>query len=214
MSINVAIVDDDELIRDSLKLILELDDEIIVAGTCINGDEAYDLCAKTSVDVVLMDIRMPICDGIAGTKKIKKAFPNVKVLVLTTFQDDEYIMQALKNGASGYLLKNTPSATIREYIKMVYEGALLIHPQIAPKVTEMLKTDTKKDMSKYKLTDREIQIIQLISQGYSNHEIVGKLFLSESTVKNYVSAILTKLNLRDRTQIAVFYLNGARHMTK
>lgn len=206
MPIKVVIADDDELIRDSLKLILELDDEIIVIGTCIDGNAAYDICAKESVDVVLMDIRMSGCDGIAGTKKIKNAFPEVKVLVLTTFQDDEYISQALKNGASGYLLKNTPSASIREYIKLVYKGVLLIHPEIAPRVTEMLKADTKKDLSKYNLTDREIEIIQLISEGYSNHEIVEKLFLSESTVKNYVSAILAKLNLRDRTQIAVFYL--------
>lgn len=206
MPIKVVIADDDELIRDSLKLILELDDEIIVVGTCIDGDAAYDICTKESIDVILMDIRMSGCDGIAGTKKIKNAFPEVKVLVLTTFQDDEYISQALKNGASGYLLKNTPSASIREYIKLVYKGILLIHPEIAPRVTEMLKADTKKDLSKYNLTDREIEIIQLISEGYSNHEIVEKLFLSESTVKNYVSAILAKLNLRDRTQIAVFYL--------
>lgn len=206
MPIKVVIADDDELIRDSLKLILELDEEIIIAGTCTDGNAAYDICAKESVDVVLMDIRMSGCDGIVGTKKIKNAFPEVKILVLTTFQDDEYISQALKNGASGYLLKNTPSASIREYIKLVYKGMLLIHPEIALKVTEMLKSDSKKDLSKYGLTDREIQIIQLISEGCSNHEIVEKLFLSESTVKNYVSAILAKLNLRDRTQIAVFYL--------
>ena len=206
MPINVVIADDDALIRDSLKLILELDSDIAVVGTCINGDEAYKICSNTSVDVVLMDIRMPVCDGIIGTKKIKNQFPHINILVLTTFQDEEYIMQALKNGASGYILKNTPSATIREYIKIVNKGALLIHPEIAAKLKEMLNVKTEKDLSKYNLTPREIQIIQLISDGYSNTEIVKKLFLSESTIKNYVSTILTKLNLRDRTQVAVFYL--------
>ena len=206
MPINVVIADDDALIRDSLKLILELDSDIAVVGTCINGDEAYKICSMVSVDVVLMDIRMPVCDGIIGTKKIKNQFPHINVLVLTTFQDDEYIMQALKNGASGYILKNTPSSTIREYIKIVNKGALLIHPEIATKLKEMLNVKTEKDLSKYNLTPREIQIIQLISDGYSNTEIVKKLFLSESTIKNYVSTILTKLNLRDRTQVAVFYL--------
>ncbi len=139
-------------------------------------------------------------------KKIKNQFPHINILVLTTFQDDEYIIQALKNGASGYILKNTPSTTIREYIKIVNKGALLIHPEIVSKLTEMLNVNAEKDLSKYNLTPREIQIIQLISDGYSNNEIVKKLFLSESTVKNYVSTILTKLNLRDRTQVAVFYL--------
>ena len=208
MPVNVVIADDDALIRDSLKLILELDSDIAVVGTCINGDEAYKICSMVSVDVVLMDIRMPVCDGIIGTKKIKNQFPHINVLVLTTFQDDEYIMQALKNGASGYILKNTPSSTIREYIKIVNKGALLIHPEIAAKLKEMLNVETEKDLSKYNLTPREIQIIQLISDGYSNTEIVKKLFLSESTIKNYVSTILTKLNLRDRTQVAVFYLKS------
>jgi len=208
MPVNVVIADDDALIRDSLKLILELDSDIAVVGTCINGDEAYKICSMVSVDVVLMDIRMPVCDGIIGTKKIKNQFPHINVLVLTTFQDDEYIMQALKNGASGYILKNTPSSTIREYIKIVNKGALLIHPEIATKLKEMLNVKTEKDLSKYNLTPREIQIIQLISDGYSNTEIVKKLFLSESTIKNYVSTILTKLNLRDRTQVAVFYLKS------
>ncbi len=206
MPINVVIADDDALIRDSLKLILDLDSDIAVVGTCLNGDEAYNLCSTISVDVVLMDIRMPVCDGIIGTKKIKNQFSHINVLVLTTFQDEEYIMQALKNGASGYILKNTPSTTIREYIKIVNKGALLIHPEIAAKLKEMLNVKTEKDLSKYNLTPREIQIIQLISDGYSNTEIVKKLFLSESTIKNYVSTILTKLNLRDRTQVAVFYL--------
>lgn len=206
LPINVLIVDDDALIRDSLKLVLELDKDISVAGTCCNGDEAYRACMANPVDIVLMDIRMPLCDGITGTKKIKETFPNIKVLILTTFQDDEYIIQALKNGASGYMLKNTPSSVIREQIKLVYDGTMLIHPQVAEKLTGMLSNKKEKDLSVYNLTEREIDVIKLISEGYSNQEISEKLFLGESTVKNYVSSILDKLNLRDRTQIAVFYL--------
>lgn len=206
MSIRVIITDDDALIRDSLKMILELDEEIEVVGTCSNGDEAYRLCMEEPVDVILMDIRMPICDGIVGTKKIKEAFPNMHILILTTFQDDEYIYQALKNGAQGYLLKNTPSIKIREQIKLAYNGTMLIHPEVAQKLSGMLYQEKKKDLSDYQLTPREIEIIKLISDGYSNKEIADKLFLGESTVKNYISMILSKLNLRDRTQIAVFYL--------
>lgn len=208
MPIRLIIADDDALIRDSLKMILELDRDIEVVGTCTNGEEAFQLCADKKIDVVLMDIRMPICDGIMGTKKIKEAFPSTKVLILTTFQDDEYIFQALKNGAHGYLLKNTPSTKIKEQIMLVHSGTLLIHSEIAPKLTGMLNNEKEKDLSGYDLTDREIEIVKLISAGYSNKEIASELFLSESTVKNYISSILGKLNLRDRTQIAVFYLKG------
>lgn len=208
MPIHVAIADDDALIRDSLKMILELDEEIEVAGVCINGDEAFKLCMEAKVNVILMDIRMPVCDGIIGTKKIKEAFPDVKILILTTFQDDEYIFQALKNGANGYMLKNTPSAKIKEQIKLVHGGTMLIHPEVARKITGMLNKEKKdeKDLSGYGLTEREVEIIKLISDGQSNKEISEKLFLGESTVKNYISTILDKLSLRDRTQIAVFYL--------
>lgn len=206
MPIRVIIADDDELIRDSLKMILELDPELEVAGTCINGEDAYRLCCMKAVDVVLMDIRMPLCDGISGTKKIKDAFPDTKVLILTTFQDDEYIFQALKNGAHGYMLKNTPSAKIKEQIKLVHGGTMLIHSDVARKLTVMLNKENEKDLSGYELSHREIEIIKLVSEGFSNREIAEKLFLGESTVKNYISAILDKLELRDRTQLAVFYL--------
>jgi DNA-binding NarL/FixJ family response regulator len=208
MAIRVVIADDDALIRDSLKMILEIDSEIEVIGVCSNGDEAYRLCREKTVDVVLMDIRMPVCDGIIGTKKIKEVIPDTKVLILTTFQDEEYIFQALKNGANGYMLKNTPSAKIKEQIKLVHGGTMLIHPEIAPKLSGMLNIGNEKDLSAYELSQREIEIIKLVSAGLSNKEIAEKLFLGESTVKNYISAILDKLNLRDRTQLAVFYLKG------
>jgi DNA-binding NarL/FixJ family response regulator len=206
MAIRVIIADDDALIRESLKMILELDEELEVVGACSNGDEAYKLCCEKQVDVVLMDIRMPLCDGITGTKKIKEACRGTKVLILTTFQDDEFIFQALKNGANGYMLKNTPSAKIKEQIKLVHGGTMLIHPEIAEKLTGMLNKSNEKDLSGYDLSQREIEITKLVSEGFSNREIADRLFLGESTVKNYISGILDKLNLRDRTQLAVFYL--------
>lgn len=208
MTIRVAIVDDDALIRDSLKMILEMDKELEVVGTCSNGDEAFKLCQREGIDVVLMDIRMPVCDGILGTKKIRTAFPQTQVLILTTFPDDEYVFQALKNGAHGYMLKNTPSDKIREQIKLIHGGTMLIHSEIASKLTDMLNKEQErtKDLAEFGLTDRETEIVKLISDGLSNKEIAEKIFLGESTVKNQVSLILDKLNLRDRTQIAVFYL--------
>lgn len=206
MAIRVIIADDDALIRESLKMILELDKEIEVVGTCANGDEAFRFCSDNMVDVVLMDIRMPVCDGILGTKKIKEAHPDIKVLILTTFQDDEFIFQALKNGANGYLLKNTPSAKIKEQIKLAHFGTMLIDPEMAHKLTDMLNNNDGKDLSGYDLSHREIEIIKLVSEGLSNKEIAETLYLGESTVKNYISTILDKLNLRDRTQLAVFYL--------
>lgn len=206
MAIRVLIADDDELIRDSLRMILELDGELEVAGTCSDGDEAFRLCSSDRVDVVLMDIRMPGCDGIQGTRKIKEAFPQIKVLILTTFQDDEYIYQALKYGAHGYMLKNTPSAKIKEQIKLVHGGTMLFHPEVAVKLTGMLNMTNQKDLSGYDLSQREIEIIKLVAEGFSNREISEKLFLGESTIKNYLSSILDKLGLRDRTQLAVFYL--------
>lgn len=210
MTIRIIIVDDDALIRDSLRMILDLDSELEVVGICANGDEAYGLCRERAVDVILMDIRMPVCDGILGTKKIKEAFPNIHILILTTFQDDEYIFQALKHGANGYLLKNTPSEKIREQIKLVHSGTMLIHPEVADKLSDMLQRESTKDLSGLGLTPREMEIIELISDGYSNREIAERLYLGESTVKNYISSILDKLNLRDRTQIAVFYLKGSK----
>lgn len=206
MGIKVLIVDDDALIRDSLKMILELGGEIEIVGLCSNGKEAMQFCCDNVVEVVLMDIRMPICDGIEGTKKIKALYPNIKILILTTFQDDEYIFKALKNGAHGYMLKNTPSIKIKEIIQQVYNGNMMIHADLTHKLTQMLSNDDEKDLTIYGLTDREIEIIKLVSTGLSNKEISEALYLGESTVKNYITIILDKLSLRDRTQLAVFYL--------
>jgi DNA-binding NarL/FixJ family response regulator len=223
--INVLIVDDDPFIRESLHVILDLDPELSVVHVCENGEEAFQYVREhPEIDVVLMDIRMPVCDGVEGTRVIKSLDKAPAVLILTTFDDDEYIVHAIRNGANGYLLKNVPPARIVSGIKTVHEGALLIHSDIARKLAGMIGSpdarrngpvsgkDTEtpagsaKDLSSWGLTPAEQQIVSHIAEGKSNKEIAASLFLSEGTVKNYISEILSKLVLRDRTQIAIFYL--------
>lgn len=209
--IRLILADDDYFIRESLKVLLGLDSGIRVTGTASNGQEALELLESgTSADVVLMDIRMPECDGVEGTKRIKARFPEIQVLMLTTFDDDEYIIQALQNGASGYLLKNVPPERIIQGIKTVHNGDMLIHPDIARKLAGLLRPAaiplTQNPIEAYGLTRMELAVAEAISEGLSNKEIAAKLFLSEGTVKNYVTDILGKLSLRDRTQIAIFML--------
>ncbi|CAH1223559.1 MULTISPECIES: response regulator [Paenibacillus] len=209
--IRLILVDDDAFIRESLNVLIGLDPAINVIGTASNGKEAMALLqAGNEADVVLMDIRMPECDGVEGTRLIKQASPSVKVLMLTTFDDDEYIIKALQHGASGYLLKNVPPDRIIEGIKTVHRGDMLIHPDIARKLAGLLRPAASppahEKVESFGLTRMEQAVAEAISEGLSNKEIAAKLFLSEGTVKNYVTDILGKLNLRDRTQIAIFML--------
>ncbi|WP_028611176.1 response regulator transcription factor [Paenibacillus harenae] len=209
--IRVLIVDDDPFIRESMQVILDLDKELSVAGVCGNGQEAAEFVRRQPVDVVLMDIRMPVCDGVEGTKLLRGLEQPPAVLILTTFDDDEYVAQAIRNGANGYLLKNVPPSRIINGIKTVHEGSILIHPDIARKLAGMLESprgDSSKSLAFDVLTQAESQIVRLIADGKSNKEIAASLFLSEGTIKNYISEILHKLELRDRTQIAIFYLKS------
>lgn len=213
--IRLILTDDDSFIRESLKVLLGLDPGIIVTGTASNGREALELLESgTTADVVLMDIRMPNCNGVEGTRIIKSRFPDMRVLMLTTFDDDEYIIQALQNGASGYLLKNVPPDRIIQGIKTVHNGDMLIHPDIARKLAGLLRpavapqSHPHQPLDTYGLTRTELAVAEAISEGLSNKEIAAKLFLSEGTVKNYVTEILGKLSLRDRTQIAIFMLKN------
>ena len=206
--IRLAISDDEKLIREGLNIILSADPEIEVVGLCGNGEEALQLCKSKEIDVILMDIRMPICDGVLGTKLIKEMFPKIKILILTTFEDDEYIYDALRFGASGYLLKDTSHHIILDAIKGVCLGNVIIHPHIIEKMLQnkadisVHSLETIKKL--YNLTPRELDIIIAVSSGFSNKEISQKLFLTEGTVKNHMTEILSKLSLRDRTQIAIF----------
>lgn len=211
----LLIVDDDPFIRESLKLILDLDPGITVVGTCTNGNEALRFVENDpDVNCVLMDIRMPECDGVEGTKKIKAFAPHIAILILTTFDDDEYIIEALQSGAGGYLLKNIAPDRIVEGIKTVVQGSLLIHPNIAKKLTGLLQPPAPpapapdRKLETYGLTPAEQQVVRKIADGKSNKEIAQELYLSEGTVKNYITEILSKLSLRDRTQIAIFYLKN------
>ncbi|WP_433941593.1 response regulator [Paenibacillus lautus] len=210
--ISVLIADDDPFIRESLKLLVGMDPDIEVSAVAEHGEEALSLLMDgLHADVVLMDIRMPVCDGVEGTRRIRERYPDVRVLMLTTFDDDDYIVEALRNGASGYLLKNIPPDRIIQGIKTVHDGNMLIHPDIARKLTGMLRPASQPvprsaELEQFGLTPAEKKVVALIAEGLSNKEIAGQLYLSEGTVKNYVTDILGKLNLRDRTQIAIFYL--------
>jgi len=194
----LLITDDDGLIRDSLKIMLELE-EGWIAQTASNGNEAYELCAAHPPDVILMDIRMPICDGVAATSKIKTDFPQVKIIMLTTYTDDAYIQAAIEAGAEGYLLKSTPADGIVERIRAVDKGAYVFDKGVKISATKAPAPHFDN------LTDRENEVLSLVASGLSNNEIAGKLYLSQGTVRNIVSALLEKLRLRDRTQLAVFY---------
>lgn len=202
--IKIIIVDDEELIRDGLKIILSGYEDIEVVGTCEDGQEAYEFCKNNDVDVVLMDIRMGEYGGVLGTKLIKSLNKDIKVLMLTTFKDSEYIKEALEAGASGYLLKDSSYDLIHGGIKAAYEGNIVVHPHVVSKlmVKEEDSIENKKELKD--ITDRELEIIIEIANGLSNKEISEKFFLTEGTIKNNISNILSKLGLRDRTQIAIF----------
>lgn len=212
--IKVLLVDDQDILVEGLKLILGREADIEICGTANNGRKAYEACKWNRPDLVLMDIKMPEVSGVEATAMIKRDFPQVKIIVLTTFNDDEYIYEALKNGASGYLLKDASPDEIAGAIRTVYSGGALIQSEVAVKVldkfSELARGDMKKntDPKAELLTDREIDILRLIAEGKNNREIAEQLYLSEGTVKNHITKVLIKLDLRDRTQLAVFTIRN------
>lgn len=206
--IKLIIVDDQSILREGLKFMLSRRENIEVIGTGQNGREAYDLCKNNNIDIVLMDIKMPVMDGVEATKIIKRDFPHVNIIILTTFNDDEFIFEALKFGASGYLLKDASMEKIEEAIIEVYNGGVLIQPNVAKKMVNMFSKMTHEDIEiddrVDQLTDREKDILRNLGEGKSNREIADVLYISEGTVKNHITSVLSKLELRDRTQLALF----------
>lgn len=204
----LLLIDDDELVRLSLKTILESDPSIKVVATGKNGQEAIALFKEHLPDILLMDIRMDTMDGITAGIEIIAVHPNAKILYLTTFSDDEYIIKALRMGAKGYILKQNYESLIPT-LNSVALGQNVYGDEIMNKLPTLLIQNAN-SLENYNLTDREIDVIHHVSEGLSNKEIAEKLFLSEGTVRNYISTILEKLNLRDRTQLAIFFY---KHLT-
>jgi len=196
------------VIREGLKFILEQDNDIKVIGCVGNGREAYAICEEYQPDVILMDVVMPVCGGVEGTRLIKEAFSGIKVLILTTFNDDDKIAEALKNGADGYVLKDIDSGELILTIKSIYKGLRVMHGDAYSHIVKKLKSNTEPDeiesAEELGLTDREIEIIKMIVFGKSNREIAASLYMTEGSIRNLISAILLKVNLKSRTQLAVF----------
>lgn len=209
--VKVLIADDQELIRQSLKIVLGTDSEIEITDSVGDGTDVLKSLEKNVPDVILMDVRMPKMDGTVCTKEVKKKYPDVKIIILTTFDDDDFIYSALKYGASGYILKGISMEGLKQAIMTVHRGGSMINPDIATKVVRLFSQMAQSDFAievdekgSDELTTSEKIIIQRVGQGLSNKEIAGKLYLSEGTVRNNISRILSKLGLRDRTQLAIW----------
>lgn len=210
--ITLLLVDDQRLMREGMRTLLSLEPDLKVVGEAANGQEALQQALEFRPDVVLMDIRMPGMNGVEATRAIRAALPGTRVLILTTFDDDAYVMEALKEGASGYLTKDLPAEEIADAIRKLTGGGIVMPPPIAAKVVAELGRRTAAvpaapppgEPAGADLTEREREVLALVGQGYSNKEIAEALFITEGTAKNHVSNIIEKLGLRDRTQAALW----------
>ncbi len=207
--IKVLIVDDQMLVRDGISTLLDIKPDIEVVGVAENGKDAIEKVEKLHPHVILMDIRMPDMDGIEATKKILSVYEDIKIIMLTTFDDQDYIIRSLKVGSCGYLLKDIPTTELAQAVRQAYRGIFQYSSGAMGKLVsgDMLRPPKEKqnlDEIYDMLTNREVEILQLIAEGESNKEIADRLFISEGTVKNHVSKILNTLNLRDRVQAAIF----------
>ncbi len=203
--IRVLVCDDQAVVAEGLEMILNADAEIEVVGLAYGGAEAIDKASQTNPDVILMDLKMPGVNGIQATREIHKDHPEIKILVLTTFGDDEWVFDAVRSGAAGYLLKGTPREELIKAVKGTAAGEAFIDPAVGSKILAQVarsgslqETTVASDLS-----EREMDVLRLLAQGFSNAEIADKLFLTKGTVRNYVSSILTKLEVEDRTQAAI-----------
>jgi DNA-binding NarL/FixJ family response regulator len=193
-------------VREGMASLLSLEEDLEVVGQACNGEEACQLTDSLMPDVVLMDVRMPVCDGVTASGIIHEKHPGIKIIVLTTFDEEEYIMLALQKGASGYLLKDTPSEQVAAVIRSVRAGHTLLGPTITPKVLSHLSQPRAEPKVDYRaiLTSREIDVLRLLGQGKSNREIAKELNITEGTVKNHITKIFNQVGVRDRTQAALW----------
>ncbi|MEG0295280.1 MAG: response regulator transcription factor [Clostridium sp.] len=204
MTVRIVICDDDSLIRESLKILLPLKGDIEVVGEASNGRECIDICLNKEIDVALIDIRMPILNGVEAVREIVDK-SKTKCLVLTTFDEEDYINEALSYGAKGYILKNNSPEQIANSVISVHNNTIVMNENILAKIKSK---DEEPKITKFEFTEREVDIIIAISEGLSNKEISKKLFISEGTIRNYITNILDKTDLEHRTAIAVNYLKG------
>ncbi|HNZ99177.1 MULTISPECIES: response regulator transcription factor [Ruminococcus] len=207
---NIVVIDDDKLVALSLKTILESTGKVTVAAMGSDGAEAPELYRTHKPDVMLMDIRMEGMTGLEAGELILREFPEARILYLTTFSDDEYIVKALSMGAKGYILKQDFEGIVPA-LEAVMGGQSVFGDQIITKLPELMKPKDKFDFAAHGISDKEREIMELVAKGLSNKEIAGELFLGEGTVRNYISNLLDKLMLRDRTQLAVYYYTEVRN---
>lgn len=209
--IKVLIADDQTLMRDGLKTILELEENIEVVALAKDGLEALALCANTQPHIVLMDIRMPNMDGVEATKRIKEAYPETTVLILTTFDDEEFIVQALSHGATGFILKDIDGDALIKAINDAYKGSFILPSKIAIKlagtISKTAKQSENTSLASLTLSEKEIEIAKMLAQGFTNKQIASALYISGGTVKNYVSSIYSKIGISDRTAAAIYIRN-------
>ncbi len=210
--VRVLVVDDEQLIREGIASLLGIQEGIAVVGTATNGDEAVAQAEALAPDLILMDVHMPVMDGIEATERVRNSLPDCQVVMLTTFDDDEYIVRSLRAGACGYLLNDIPAADLAQAIRLAHSGVFQLAPEAAGKLVgafEQLSSRTEAAQRvKNDLTKRELEVLRLLSTGATNMEIAEQLVVSEGTVKNHVSNILGQLGLRDRTQAAIYAIEN------
>lgn len=199
--VRVLVVDDQRLIRESIASLLDIQDGITVVGTAGDGQEAVDLAVSLAPDVVLMDVRMPVMDGIEALAVLRERVP-CRVVMLTTFDDEDYVVRALRGGASGYLLKDRPARELAAAVRLAHDGIAQFDPAAATRLANALQP--ARTPREHSLTEREIEVLRLVAAGRTNREIGRRLHLAEGTVKNHISRVLGRLGLRDRTQAALY----------